>query len=1014
LSSLDKKPPCSACAFYHERRIAARGSNKALIVLVGDCPSPQFPEGGEPFQDRNGISIGMALKRLQVYYNTLPNGPARWFNLKPYKTYVVQCVHVDKPKKDIVTRCRQTYLDVDLAIIKPRLVIACGAMPLQTLLRDPKAAFEDNRGSFIARTLSVGESEQHPYELFTTYSPKAVLAKPGLYDEMYRDLQRAFLHAEGCDAVTVIPEETLRKNYRFPDTVQEVKEVCDEILTYANNGADPNKHFIAVDIETSCLEMHDPTAKIIMVSFAWARMRATSIFIDHPRRRWSPEDREQIVAHVRRVLASDKPKVLHHEKFDRQGIVHRYGWELNNVVWDTMGGEHLLEEDKKGAYGLKILTRSRLPEYAGYEDKVAEIREEHGGGTRADEAKRFRKATLEYQKACTEYTTLMSEYDLSYGTYLTELTEWEAKKDAEKLRADAARKAKEPDKTLRSMNKDAYGPKPKKPHKPKEPKEPVHHEPFDFTMIDPEDLKLYAGVDADVTRQHAVTQNTRMAAEHKKDVADCLRFKKTPPLPFKRLMSTHVIPTSRTLADIEFTGFPVDLPYLEELDAKLEIKVAEAQSKLFEMAGGEFVIDNPAALGKIMFNDGFYQNGQKVLVPRDSNIKHTSRGQTKSDEGTLKYIANTYGFDFPRLILDYRKARKARAPFLINVREHARFDRRMHASFHLAGTGTGRLSSSNENLQNIPKKLAGVNIKKIFIPPPGYTLINTDAKGAEIRIFATYSHDEKLIKAILDGLDTHSFFTSQVFGVTYEDVEMARDLCDRYYAGEPIDGAIVKNAEALVRKRTNCKRVVFGTLYGAMAAKIAETAGISLEEAQRVIDLMFKMFPSIPAYIESTQNEVRFFNWVATLTGRKRRFPLSVVRMFRNRCFRQAVNFKIQSTSSDIVLWVMNQIHPVVKHDLRGQFHATVHDSIVFSVPHAYVPQVKDIMYEYGTRRAQIEFPWLSVPFLWDVEAGPSYGEVTDVNKYLQGQLYHDKITAAEEVITDEEIRDEINESLAS
>jgi DNA polymerase I-like protein with 3'-5' exonuclease and polymerase domains len=714
------------------------------------------------------------------------------------------------------------------------------------------------------------------------------------------------------------------------------------------------------------------------------------------------------------VWASKKPKVLHHEKFDRQGIVHRYGLELENVVWDTMGGEHLLEEDKKGAYGLKILTRSRLPEYAGYEDKVAELREAHGGGTRAEEAKRYRKATITYEKSYTEYVKALNQFELEVGPYHAAVAEWEAKKKAEQDRAKAARKAKETDPALRKQRPDVYGPKPRKPKKPKEPKKPVHQEPFDFTKIPLEDLELYASVDADVTRQHAVHQHQRMAAEHKRDVAACERNRQAPPLAFQRLMAKHVIPTSRTLADMEFTGFPVDLPYLEDLDKKLEAKVDEAQSRLYTLAGGPFTIDNPAALGKLMFTTGFLQDGKTVVVPLDDNIKRTSRGQTKSDESTLKYIANTYGFELPKVVLQYRKARKARAPFLINVREHARFDRRMHSTFHLVGTGTGRLSSSNENLQNVPKKLAGFNIKKIFIPPPGYTLINTDAKGAEIRIFATYSHDEKLIKAILDGLDTHSFFTSKVFGVDYDEVEKARELCDRFYAGEAIAEEIVRTAEALVKKRTNCKRVVFGTLYGAMAAKIAETAGISLTEAQEVIDLMFKMFPSIPAYIEATQNEVRLYGWVATLTGRKRRFPLTQIRMFRNRCFRQAVNFKIQSTSSDIVLWVLNQIHPVIKHDLRGQFHATVHDSIVFSVPHAYVPQIKDLMYEYGTRQAQIEFPWLSVPFLWDVEAGPSYGEVTDVNKYLQGQHYHEQIKAPEEVITDEEIRDEINQSLAN
>jgi DNA polymerase-1 len=469
---------------------------------------------------------------------------------------------------------------------------------------------------------------------------------------------------------------------------------------------------------------------------------------------------------------------------------------------------------------------------------------------------------------------------------------------------------------------------------------------------------------------------------------------------------------------MEFTGFPVNLDYLEDLDSKLAGVVKEAEERLYELAGGKFTINNPGEIARIMFDSGFYQDGKKVLVPRDNNIRKTTKGQIKSDEKALLYVANTYGFEFPRVVLTHRKAQKARSPFLINVREHARFDGRMHSTFWLTGTGTGRLSSSGENMQNIPKKLAGFNIKKIFVPPEGHVLVNTDAKGAEIRIFAAYSKDEKLITAINDGLDTHSFFTANVFGETYEDVERARDIVDQYYAGDAgLAEDLIKWAEKLVRKRTNCKRVVFGTLYGAMAAKIAETAGISLEEAQEVIDLMFRMFPSIPAYIDSTQREVLLFRWVATKTGRKRRFPMADMRMFRNRCYRQAVNFKIQSTSSDIVLWVMNQIFPIITHDLKGQFHATVHDSVVLSVPPQYVTQVRDIMNEYGTDRVAKEFSWLPVPFLWDVEVGPSYGEVAAIDKYLQGQAQHDneqKKEVPEEIITGEEIRTEINEYFAN
>ena len=123
------------------------------------------------------------------------------------------------------------------------------------------------------------------------------------------------------------------------------------------------------------------------------------------------------------------------------------------------------------------------------------------------------------------------------------------------------------------------------------------------------------------------------------------------------------------------------------------------------------------------------------------------------------------------------------------------------------------------------------------------------------------------------------------------------------------------------------------------------------------------------------------------------------------------MNFKIQSTSSDIVLWVLSQIAPVITKDLQGFLHATVHDSIVFSVPTPYLTQIPDLMYEYGTKRILEKFPWMPVPFLWDTAAGPSYGEVINIHKYIEG--INDDQNQKEEFISGYEIREEINSELS-
>jgi DNA polymerase I-like protein with 3'-5' exonuclease and polymerase domains len=941
----------------------------------------------------------------------------------------------DHVPKEATAACR-TLLEEVISSVQPKVIVAFGAEAARSVLGRSKMRFDDLRGTVTER---IFPRCKEPVHVLVTYSPKAVLTAGGFFGEMLQDLKTAFLLAENQLDQHRHDEAFLREHYRFPHTVDEVQQLCDEIINYANEGDPAERHMISVDTETTSLEPYDPEFRIICVSFAWAELKATSIILDHPQAGWSPEDLAQVKHHVRRVLACAKPKVLHNGQFDIQGICHHYGWTLANIVWDTMGAEHLLEEDKQGAYGLKMLTRVRLPAYAGYEDKVTELREAHGGTTRAQANKTYRKAMEQYHHALAEYTAAQAAYEQERARYEAAMDQWRAKYTAEKARAAAARKAGETDIKLRRIRAEVLDKKPKSPTRPHQPEEPQHERPFDYTMIPIDQLELYAAVDADVTRQHVLHQYKRMEKEYHDDVEQRKRMQTPPPpAPVRRLMREHVLPTSRTLAAMEYTGFPVDLAYLDALDRKLETVVRETEEKIYQLAKRRFVLGNPQEVTRVVFGSGFYDEatGKDVYVdPGSAKIARTPKGQIKADEKALLYVANTYKYEFPKLIVRYRKACKARSPFLTNVREHAVIDGRMHPRFHLVGTCTGRTSSSGENMQNIPKKLADVNIKKIFIPPEGYVLCNTDAKGAEVRLFAAYSGDTELIKSINDGLDTHSYFTAEIYPdrYTYDYIEQQRKVVDDLTQRKSelskqglklsaADAATLSMAEAVVKQRTNTKRVVFGTLYGAQAAKIAETAGISKDEAQKVIDGLFRRYPSIPAYIQATEIEVRAFKCIYTYTGRKRRFPLADRPSFASRCFRQAVNFKIQSTSSDIVLWVLNQVFPVISHDLRGYFHATVHDSLVFSVPPQYVSQVPDVMKEYGTRRVTETFPWLPVQFLWDIEVGPSYGETVDIKKYLEKHQSQSVPTLTtgdpheqgeDEIVTDDEYRTELEEAVA-
>jgi DNA polymerase I len=334
----------------------------------------------------------------------------------------------------------------------------------------------------------------------------------------------------------------------------------------------------------------------------------------------------------------------------------------------------------------------------------------------------------------------------------------------------------------------------------------------------------------------------------------------------------------------------------------------------------------------------------------------------KTDKKTLKAIAEKLKCPFSKTLLEYRGAHKALTGFVHDIKLLSEYDGFLHTSFHLHGTSTGRLSSSNINMQNTPKKLAGVNIKKIFIPddPEEELIFNVDWKGAEIRVFTAYAPDKALIEALNAGLDVHSWFTQEIFGIPYEEVEARKDI-----------------DEEMSKTRTTVKRVVFGILYGAMAKKIAETAGISEEAAQNVIDKLFDRFPSLRDYMDDVVSQIHNKGYVETLFGRRRRFPLqSVNGFFRGQAERRGKNMKIQSTSSDIVIAQLVEIHENIGQ-LGGRCCITVHDSIVGTIKKKHIHQAQAFFDYYCVQRVGEKFPWLPVAFAHLITAKQSHCPTT-------------------------------------
>lgn len=288
-------------------------------------------------------------------------------------------------------------------------------------------------------------------------------------------------------------------------------------------------------------------------------------------------------------------------------------------------------------------------------------------------------------------------------------------------------------------------------------------------------------------------------------------------------------------------------------------------------------------------------------------------------------------------------------------------------------------SSSDPNLQNIPAVTArrmktgpdgekvvlhpGYNIKKLFVPSEkGKVIVNCDISGAELRVLTAYTKDSAMIKAINDGMDFHSYTASRIFKIPYEEV-LAKKETDK----------------DISKKRKKAKTLVFCTIYGGGPGRIAQQAECSFDEAKDLQAFLFQAFPKVQEYISNTEREVRQAREVTTFFHRHRRFPLvGISQKHTSDAIREAVNFKIQSTSSDLVLSQLIEINDNIK-EIEGELLITVHDSYVLEIPENNVPLLKPFFDKYITQRVREKNPWLPVPFLYELEVGPSYGEAKEL-----------------------------------
>ena len=384
-SKCDKtNPGCAKCPRFEiavagdpHHKVESSLSGPVDVLIVGESPMMgRFPKEGElhlPYRDESGKIVRETVASLKK------DGP--YANLNVGLTYAARCTG-KKINKSVLAACEHFLHDELKALPNTPVLVALGVNAAKAL-----GVPAQSQASVQNRVFINVEVAGRRYTVVVSISMKQIVAMSGMFSTFTNDLQRAFSAALNGGKTATTPLEELTKNYIIPATVQEAKGVCDLIIGYASEGMTPDTSSISVDTETNTLFPHRANATALCVSFAWDEGKATAIPLWHRETKYDPAE---VAPHIERVLCCPKPKLFHNIKFDAK-VFLKLGWTLNNPRWCSLLAEHMLEEDKKGLYGLKPLTRRFFPEFAEYADVLHELLEKQEGDSQLDNVRKTQK-----------------------------------------------------------------------------------------------------------------------------------------------------------------------------------------------------------------------------------------------------------------------------------------------------------------------------------------------------------------------------------------------------------------------------------------------------------------------------------------------------------------------------------------------------------------------------------------------------------------------------------------------
>ncbi|HHO59017.1 MAG TPA: DNA polymerase I, partial [Thiotrichales bacterium] len=441
-----------------------------------------------------------------------------------------------------------------------------------------------------------------------------------------------------------------------------------------------------------------------------------------------------------------------------------------------------------------------------------------------------------------------------------------------------------------------------------------------FNQVDLEQAGPYAAEDADITLQLHETLAAQLATEEK----------------LQSVYREIELPLLSVLLKIERTGVKVDVAMLAQQSAELAKRMQAVEKQAYDVAGETFNLASPKQLSNILF--------EKLKIP---SRKKTRTGQYSTAEDVLQELAQEY--ELPRLLLEHRSLSKLKSTYTDKLPQQVNPQTgRVHTSYNQTVAATGRLSSTDPNLQNIPiRSEEGRRIRQAFIAEPGYRLLAADYSQVELRIMAHLSGDKTLLKAFAEGVDVHRATAAEVFGVPLDEVE--------------------------AEQRRAAKAINFGLIYGMSAFGLAKQLNIGRLEAQDYIDVYFARYPGVKAYMDTTREQAHERGYVETVYGRRLYLPEINSRNGQRRQYaeRTAINAPMQGTAADIIKRAMLAVdRALTQSRIDARVVMQVHDELVVEVAEKQVEVLADLL-----RMEMESAATLKVPLVVDIGIGNNWDE---------------------------------------